>query len=143
MRDVGIPQREIEGFIDDAKKADYATMLADAIEWGAPVRFVKNGSPWFRGDWRRLTPWQRVTRRITFLWTWVYYHPDGTAEFYEDEKAGVNPGDSEDVKRAKIKAYNERQIMRDLKWRWFLYGFVIASLIAAVFGWNMFGWMKA
>ena len=139
MRDVGIPQRDIHGFIEDARKADYATMLADAIGWGAPVRFVKDGEPWFRGDWRRLTPWQRVKRRVSLLGG-SYTHPDGTLELDFEEKAGVNPGDSEEVERAKLKTYNERQFIKDLKGRWFFYGFIVASLIAALFGSNVFGW---
>jgi hypothetical protein len=65
MREVGIPERDIEGFKEDAIIANYETMIAKAIEWGAPVRFVKDGKPWFRGDWRRLTPWQRVRRRVS------------------------------------------------------------------------------
>ena len=45
MRDVGASEREIEGFKEDANKADYNAMLAKAIGWGAPVRFLKDGQP--------------------------------------------------------------------------------------------------
>jgi hypothetical protein len=74
MHDVGIPTRDIEGFKEDAIKANYETMIAKAIGWGAPVRFFKEGIPWFPGDWRRLTPWQRVKRRVS-LWGGSYEHP--------------------------------------------------------------------
>jgi len=82
MREVGASEREIESFKEDAANADDDTMLAKAIEWGAPVRFLKDGQPWVSGDWRRLTPWQRVKRRIS-LWGGSYVHPDGTIELPE------------------------------------------------------------
>jgi hypothetical protein len=54
-------------------------MLAKAIDWGAPVQFLKDGQPWIKGDWKRLTLWQRVKRRYS-LWGGSYVHPDGTIE---------------------------------------------------------------
>jgi hypothetical protein len=125
MHDVGIPKRDIEGFKEDAIKENYETMIANAIGCGAPVRFVKEGIPWFRGDWRRLTPWQRVKRRVS-LWGGSYEHPDGYIELDIDEKAGVNPGDSQDVEDAKIKAHLQRQGIKELKWQWFFYGLICA-----------------
>ncbi len=85
MRDVGASERDIEGFREDANQADYDTMLAKAIGWGAPVCFLKDGQPWVRGDWRRLTLWQRVKRRFC-LWRGSYVHPDGTVEL-SDKRA--------------------------------------------------------
>ena len=79
MRDIGASEREIEGFKDDIKSADRDSMLAKAINWGAPVNFLKDGHPWVVGDWRRLTLWQRVKRRISLLGG-TYVHPDGTIE---------------------------------------------------------------
>jgi len=35
--------------------------------------------PWLKGDWRRLTLWQRVKRTYS-LWGGSYVHPDGTIE---------------------------------------------------------------
>ena len=67
MRDIGASEREIEGFKDDIKNADHDTLLAKAINWGAPVNFLKDGHPWVVGDWRRLTLWQRIKRRISLL----------------------------------------------------------------------------
>ncbi len=91
---------EIVVLEEDAIKANYENMIASAIGWGAPVRFVKEGIPWFRGDWRRLTPWQRVRRRVSLLGG-SYVHPDGSIELDVDEKAGVNPGDSDEVEDRK------------------------------------------
>jgi hypothetical protein len=91
MRDVGTPEREIECFKEDAVGADYATMLATAIGYQAPVRFIKDGKPWFRGDWRRLTPWQRVKRRVS-LWSGGYVHPDGYIEGQFEKKSRDQPG---------------------------------------------------
>lgn len=85
MRDVGASERDIEGFREDANQADYDTMLAKAIGWGAPVCFLKDGQPWVRGDWRRLTLWQRVKRRVS-LWGGSYVHPDGTIELASEER---------------------------------------------------------
>jgi hypothetical protein len=79
MRSIGASEREIEGFKKDATNADYDTMLAKAIDWGAPVQFLKDGQPWIKGDWKRLTLWQRVKRRYS-LWGGSYVHPDGTIE---------------------------------------------------------------
>jgi hypothetical protein len=50
MRDIGASEREIEGFKEDTYNADYDTMLAKAIDWGAPVHFLKDGEPWVKGD---------------------------------------------------------------------------------------------
>lgn len=86
MRDTGASEREIEGFKDDANHADYDTMLAKAIDWGAPVHFLQDGQPWIRGDWRRLTLRQRVKRRFS-LWRGSYVHPDGTIELASEERA--------------------------------------------------------
>ena len=86
MRDIGASEREIEGFKEDANHADYDSMLAKATDWGAPVHFLKNGQPWIRGDWRRLTLRQRVKRRFS-LWRGSYVHPDGTIELASEEKA--------------------------------------------------------
>jgi hypothetical protein len=86
MRDVGASEREIEGFKEDANRADYENMLAKAIDWGAPVHFLKDGRPWIRGDWRRLTLRQRVKRRFS-LWRGSYLHPDGTIELASGERA--------------------------------------------------------
>ena len=44
MRDIGASEREIEGFKDDIKNADHQTMLAKAINWGAPVNFLKTAT---------------------------------------------------------------------------------------------------
>jgi hypothetical protein len=139
MHDVGIPERDIEGFKEDAVIANYETMIAKAIGWGAPVRFIKEGKPWVRGDWRRLTPWQRVKRRVS-LWGGSYEHPDGDLELDIDEKAGVDPGDDEKVQDAKLDAYNRRQGIKGLKWQWFVYGLICAAVLAKLFGWNVFGW---
>jgi hypothetical protein len=79
MRDVGSSEREVEGFTQHAGNADFDTTLAKAIDWGAPVCFLKDGKPWVKGDWRRLTLWQRLTRWFS-LWGGCYVHPDGTIE---------------------------------------------------------------
>ena len=55
MRGISASECEIEGFKDDIKNADHDTMLAKAINWGAPVNFLKDGQPWVAGDWRRLS----------------------------------------------------------------------------------------
>jgi hypothetical protein len=88
MRDIGASEREIEGFKDDIKNADYDTMLAKAINWGAPVNFLEDGQPWVRGDRKRLTVWQRVKRRFSLLGG-SYIHPDGTIELARDSIAGA------------------------------------------------------
>jgi hypothetical protein len=85
MRDIGASEREIEGFKGDSKDADYDTMLAKAINWGAPVTFLKDGQPWVRGDWKRLTVMQRVKRRFSLLGG-SYIHPDGTIELASEER---------------------------------------------------------
>ena len=79
MRGIGASECEIEGFKDDIKNADHDTMLAKAINWGAPVNFLKDGQPWVAGDWRRLSLWQRAKRRFSLLGGGSYY-PDGTIE---------------------------------------------------------------
>jgi hypothetical protein len=79
MREGGACEREIEGFKRTAANANSETVLANALLWGAPVRFLKEGRPWVAGDWRRLTLWQRVKRRAS-LWRGSYVHPDGTVE---------------------------------------------------------------
>jgi hypothetical protein len=65
--------------------ADYDTMLAKAIDWGAPVHFLKDGEPWVKGDWRRLTLWQRVKRKLSLLGG-SYVHPDGTIELASKDR---------------------------------------------------------
>jgi len=79
LRDIGASEREIEGFTQDASNADFDTTLAKAIDWGAPVCFLKDGKPWVKGDWRRLTIWQRLMRWLS-LRKGSYVHPDGTIE---------------------------------------------------------------
>jgi hypothetical protein len=79
MRDIGSSEREVEGFTQDASNADFDTTLAKAIDWGAPVCFLKDGKPWVKGDWKRLTLWQRLKRRFS-LWGGSFVHPDGTIE---------------------------------------------------------------
>ena len=86
MRGIGASEREIEGFKDDIKSADYGTILAKAINWGAPVNFLKDGQPWVGGDWKRLTLMQRVKRRFSLLGG-SYVHPDGTIELASEERA--------------------------------------------------------
>ena len=85
MRDVGASEREIEGFKDDIKNDDHDTMLAKAINWGAPVNFLKGGQSWVKGDWRRLSLWQRVRRRFSLLGG-SYIHPDGTIELASEAR---------------------------------------------------------
>ena len=85
MRDIGASEREIGGFRDDIKDADYDTMLAKAIDWGAPVHFLNGGKPWVKGDCRRLTLWQRVKRRLSLLGG-SYVYPDGTIELASEER---------------------------------------------------------
>jgi hypothetical protein len=79
MRDIGASERELAGFTQGASDADFDTTLAKAIDWGAPVCFLKDGKPWVKGDWRRLTLWQRLIRWLS-LWRGSYVHPDGTIE---------------------------------------------------------------
>jgi hypothetical protein len=79
MRDGGASEREIEGFKKTTANANYERVLANAILWGAPVRFLKDGRLWVAGDWQRLTLWQRIKRRMS-LWRGSYVHPDGTIE---------------------------------------------------------------
>jgi hypothetical protein len=85
MRDIGASECEIEGFKDDIKNVDHDTMLAKAINWGAPVNFLKDGQRWVQGDWKRLTLWQRVKRRFSLLGG-SYIHPDGTIELASEAK---------------------------------------------------------
>jgi hypothetical protein len=85
MRDTGASEREIESFKEDTKNANYDTVLAKAVDWGAPVHFLEDGKPWIRGDWRRLTLWQRVKRRLSLLGG-SYVHPDGTIELASEER---------------------------------------------------------
>lgn len=86
MRDGGASEREIEGFRESVASANYETVLANAALWGAPVRFLKDGRPWVVGDWRRLTLWQRIQRRVS-LWRGSYVHPDGTVELAGEDRA--------------------------------------------------------
>jgi len=79
MREIGASERDVEGFKHDVINADFDTTLAKAIDWGAPVCFLKNGEPWVKGDWKRLTVWQRAKRWFS-LWSGSYVHPDGTIE---------------------------------------------------------------
>jgi hypothetical protein len=85
IRDNGACEREVEGFKQDVAQADYDTTLAKAIDWGAPVHFVKDGEPWLKGDWRRLNFWQRINRWMS-LWGGSYMHPDGTIELASEDK---------------------------------------------------------
>lgn len=80
MRDGGASEREIEGFKGTAANAKDETLLANAILWGAPVSFFKEGRPWVAGDWRRLTLWQRLKRSVSLWRGESYVHPDGTIE---------------------------------------------------------------
>jgi hypothetical protein len=89
MRNIGACEREIEGFKNDARSADYDTMLAKAIDWGAPVQFLKSGQPWIKGDWKRLTLWQRVKRKYS-LWGGSYVHPDGTIELAAKRETAID-----------------------------------------------------
>ena len=111
MVQAGKFQSDIDGFLENVKNASYAKTVANAIVWEAPLRFVKNGEPWVRGDWKRLSPWQRF-RRKRAVRRGIYEHPDGTLEFDTDVAAGVDPRDSKDVQEAKIEAY-ERKIEAD------------------------------
>ncbi len=86
MRDAGASEREIDAFRQSVVNANYETVLADAIAWGAPLRFLKDGRPWLAGDWRRLSIWQRMQRRLA-LWRGSYVHPDGTIELRGQERA--------------------------------------------------------
>ena len=86
MREGGASECEIEGFKDDVNTADLATLLAKAIAWGAPVQFLKDGQPWISGDWRRLTHWQRLKRRLSLL-RGCYVHPDGTIELASEDRS--------------------------------------------------------
>jgi hypothetical protein len=86
MREGGASECEIEGFKEDVNTADYATMLAKAIAWGAPVQFLKDGQPWMSGDWTRLTFWQRFKRRLSLL-RGSYVHPDGTIELASEDRS--------------------------------------------------------
>ena len=85
MRGMGASEREIEGFKDDIQNVDHDTMLAKAINWGAPVKFLKHGQPWVQGDWKQLTSWQRVKRRFSLLGG-SYIHPDGTIELASEAR---------------------------------------------------------
>ena len=67
-------------------------------------------------------------------------HPDGDIELDIDEKAGVNPGDSQVVADVKINAYLQRQGIKELKWQWFFYGLVCAALLVWLFGPKVFDW---
>lgn len=86
MRDAGASECEIEGFKEDGKNANYATLLAKAIGWGAPVQFLKDGQPWISGDLKRLSLWQRVKRRLSLL-RGSYVHPDGTIELATEDRS--------------------------------------------------------
>lgn len=86
LREIGASEREIDGFKQSVAGANYETVLAGAIAWGAPVRFLQEGHPWIVGDWRRLTLWQRLQRRLS-LWRGSYVHPDGTVELRGQERA--------------------------------------------------------
>jgi hypothetical protein len=66
--------------------------------------------------------------------------PDGSLELDFDEKAGINPGDDEKVRDAKFNAWNQQQGIKELKWKWFVFGLVAAAVFAKLFGWNIFGW---
>jgi hypothetical protein len=91
MRDAGASEREIDGFKGSIAEANFETVLANAIAWGAPVRFLMEGRPWVPGDLRRLTVWQRV-QRILSLWRGSYVHPDGTVELRGQERANRSFG---------------------------------------------------
>ena len=86
MREGGASECEIKGFKEDVNTADLATLLAKAIAWGAPVQFLKDGQPWISGDWRRLTHWQRLKRRLSLL-RGCYVHPDGTIELASEDRS--------------------------------------------------------
>lgn len=55
-----------------------------------------------------LSPWQRAKRRWSLLGG-SYEHPDGTIEFDFEVIAGIEPGDSEEVKEAKLRRYYAKQ----------------------------------
>jgi hypothetical protein len=59
----------------------------------------------------------------------AYTHPDGDIELDIDEKAGVDPRDSEAVKEAKLDAYIKQEGIKELKGRWFYFGLGAAVLI--------------
>jgi hypothetical protein len=100
------------------------------------VRFIKDGKPWVRGDWRRLTPWQRIKRRISLLGG-SYVHPGGSIELDIDEKAGVNPGDSEKLQDAKITSYIRQHSEQPkwVKWSFFIIGTGVGVMLCKYFGW--------
>jgi hypothetical protein len=91
MRDAGASEREIDAFKASVAEANFETVLANAIAWGAPVRFLMEGRPWVVGDLRRLTMWQRA-QRILSLWRGSYIHPDGTVELRGQERANRSFG---------------------------------------------------
>jgi hypothetical protein len=79
MRDSGLTERDIDGFKQDAREADFDTTLAKAIDWGAPVKFKRQGTSWIKGDKRSLTYWQKIKRWLS-LRRGSFIHPDGTIE---------------------------------------------------------------
>jgi hypothetical protein len=63
----------------------------------------------------------------------------GPAPRLRNEGRGQS-GDSEEVEHTKIKAYLERQGIKQLKSRWFIYGFICALVLVKLFGLSVFGW---
>ena len=79
MRDSGYTERDIDGFRQDAREADFDRTLATALDWGAPIKFKREGKSWIKGDKRRLSCWQKI-KRFLALRRGSYVHPDGTIE---------------------------------------------------------------
>ena len=121
MRDAGRPEYDISYFNESITGAPLDEVVTRALAWQVPIKFIKKGVPWVVGDWRRLSPWQRVKRRFS-LWRGRYVHPDGFIELAIDEKAGVYPGDSDYIRVSKLASYTRRQSAKETKWRWFLCG---------------------
>jgi hypothetical protein len=121
MRDTGRSEYDISYFKESITGAPLDEVVTRALAWQVPIKFMQQGVPWVEGDWRRLSPRQRVKRRFS-LWRGRYVHPDGFIELAIDEKAGVYPGDSDHIRVSKLASYLRQESGKKTKWQWFFYG---------------------
>jgi hypothetical protein len=68
----------------------------------------------------------------------AHKHPDGDIELDFEEKAGVDPRDSEEAKEDKLTDYFRRQSAQEIKWQKWSFltiGIGLGVVLCRFFGW--------
>jgi hypothetical protein len=80
-------------------------------------------------DVRRLSPWQRIRRRLALLGG-SYKHPDGHIELDFEGLAGIDSrNDSAELHAAKLAAYEQRQAASTAQVWPFLVGVIVGAAL--------------